>query len=152
MDTRPKLYNQFHFPLVHLISSSRQIRHREGVEFGEDNLNVTSRQYQRYEFDARASAPYNLDDRFNTLAMHVLVSRISVFYGGPQFVQKNRRARHLSPFFFGHLLLSSPPLSLANPVRRRRLSTDQPAVRPGDRLFGQRWLKWRRDGLLQDNY
>lgn len=53
---------------------SRQYRHREGVEISEDSFNVSSRQYQRYEFDARASAPYTLEDRIFTVAMHVNVS------------------------------------------------------------------------------
>lgn len=52
----------------------RQFRHREGVVMSENGETVSSRQYQRYEFDARASAPYTLDDRFYTVAMHVNVS------------------------------------------------------------------------------
>lgn len=44
------------------------------MSFTEDRLLVQSRQYQRYEFDARASAPYTLEDRFYTVAMHVNVS------------------------------------------------------------------------------
>lgn len=42
----------------------------------EDGATVSSRQYQRYEFDARASAPYTLDDRLFTVSMHLNVSRV----------------------------------------------------------------------------
>ena len=45
--------------------------------FSEGREQVTSRQYQRYEFDARASAPYTLDDKFYTVAMHMNVSQDS---------------------------------------------------------------------------
>lgn len=44
------------------------------MQISEDTLTVSSRQYQRYEFDARASAPYTLDDPIVTVAMHVNVS------------------------------------------------------------------------------
>lgn len=62
---------------IRFMPNSRQYRHREGVEMAEDGATVSSRQYQRYEFDARASAPYTLDDRLFTVSMHLNVSRVS---------------------------------------------------------------------------
>lgn len=52
----------------------RQSRTREDIVMSTDGTNVRSHQFQNYEFDARASAPYTLDDRIFAVAMHANVS------------------------------------------------------------------------------